>query len=157
MRREEAGEKYIKLSGLILLVLISMFILIFGLIYGLRFFAGLFDKVSISVYAFTLFVVLVPAIIFVTIEVFAFRRMRRAPKKTANVIAKIILLLLMIGWAYPLWIDINLFFSRYQTTISYYMSYNVPWLAANLFGIYLTAILQALALPKRKEWWEGEA
>lgn len=157
MRREETGEKYIKLGGILLLILISTLALIFGLIYGLRFFAGLFDKMPGTTYVFTLFILLVPALILITTEIIFIRRTRNFPARGAKVISYIILGGLVAYWAYPLFADFRTFFTQYRTSINYYRSYDLAWLSANVFGIFLAAIIQAQSLPKRKEWWEREA
>lgn len=151
---EDQFEKYLKLSHRILLVLIGFIASLLILLFGLRLIFGVLDKLPWFVYLFTLFIIVVPSAIFITIFSVNIARTKYHPSVAVRSVSYILLGAALLAWVYFLVADIITFFKTSVQQINPYNSYSVLYLAGSVALIFAMAVIQALSTAKEKDWME---
>jgi len=101
-----------------------------------------------------LFIIIVPASLFISIFVIYFKRTASHPSAGVRVISKSIFVLALILWAAAFIMDMVTFFKNGSREISNYYSYNIFLLAGSVATIFLIGVVQALSTTKEKDWIE---
>jgi|GEM_PF-984965 len=160
---EDKFEKYLKLSHRILLVLVVFIASLLLILFGLRLIVGMLDKLPWFTYLFTLFIIIVPSAIFITIFSVNIARTKYHPSASVKMVSYILLVAALLAWIYLAallaWIyflisDIVTFFKTAVQQINPYNSYSVLYLAGSVALIFAIAIIQALSTKKEKDWME---
>lgn len=146
--------KYLQLSNRLIISFVVFVAALLLLLLGFRLLFGMLDSMSWFVYLFTLFIVIVPAAIFITIFWVGFSRIKYHPSKPVQVISYLLSGLALLGWVALLVIDIYTFFKTSSQQIGKYQSYSVLYLAGSVALIFALGILQALTTGKEKDWME---
>ena len=141
-----------RLTARIGLSFIGFFVALFLVMFALRFFFGILDKMSWVSLFYMLLIVIFPALVFVTAFVIFFLRTRRHPSKIVRIISNIIFAAILISWLIYLGIDLKTFFSGRYNSISYYATYNLLFLTINVGTIFIVGIIQALTSEKEQDW-----
>ena len=92
---EDKFAKYLQLSNRLIITLVVFVAALFLLLFGLRLAFQLLDSMPWFVYLFTLFIVMVPTLIFITIFLVYFSRTRQHP---SAVIRYVSWTLLRVPW-----------------------------------------------------------
>lgn len=151
---EDKFEKYLKLSHRILLVLVVFIASLLLILFGLRLIVGMLDKLPWFTYLFTLFIIIVPSAIFITIFSVNIARTKYHPSASVKMVSYILLVAALLAWIYFLISDIVTFFKTAVQQINPYNSYSVLYLAGSVALIFVIAIIQALSTKKEKDWME---
>ncbi|MFT3981471.1 MAG: hypothetical protein QM687_13430 [Ferruginibacter sp.] len=147
-------EKYLQLSNRIVLCIVGFIVAVLLLLVSLRFIFGLLDSIPWFVYVFTLFIILVPPSIFITIFSVNIARTKKHPSAGIRIFSFVLLGAALIAWIYFFIADVITFFKTSSQEISSYNSYSVLYLAGSVALIFFVAIVQALSLEKEKDWIE---
>ncbi len=153
LQMDDKFIRYTKLNALILLLFLSIPVVIgvvVGMMYG-------FAKVIFSRpadFMLSLFIVGLPAALFSSVYYIFFVRTKKHPSK---IIRSISYLFFAVGFAsclfYLGW-DLKTFLNNQYPDISYYQSYSLVFMAGNIGMMFFTAIMQAFAMPKEKDWMD---
>lgn len=148
--------KYLRLFGTLFFTFIAFVAGLILLMLSLRLFFGLLSYIPFITYVFMLFIICVPACLFIPVYIIFYKRTRSHRSPGAKIISYIIFAVALIGWIYFFVIDMMIFFKHYYNAVGEYMSYNMFWLAANVFAIFLVGIIQALTSAKEPDWLDRE-
>ncbi len=146
--------KYIRLFGNIFFTFIGFIVLMILIMLGCRLFFDLLSFLPWTVYIYMLFIITVPAAIFIPVYVVYFRRTKRHPSLAVRYVSYGIFTIALLLWAIAFASDIFDFFKHYSATIASYKSYELYFLAANVAAIFFVGILQALTMTKEVDWME---
>ena len=151
---EDRFSKYFHLSFNLfftfLAFILSLVIIMLGLKYLLRF----LDYLPWFVYVFTLFIIVVPGALFLSIFSIFFRRTATHPSAVVKWISYTIFAIALIGWCIFFVLDMITFVKTGSRQIGSYYSYNIFLLAGSVATIFLVGVLQALSTEKEKDWME---
>jgi chromate transport protein ChrA len=147
-------DKYIKLLGTIILTFVGFIIALALVILGLRYIFGLLDFMPWFSVMFTLIIICVPALLFITVYLIYVRHTKPHPSKAAKIFSYIIFSIALAAWLYFWVLDFIIFFKHHYNNIEAYHCYNLAFLAANVFFIFLVGIVQALSTNKEIGWME---
>jgi hypothetical protein len=147
-------DKYIRLFGTIFFTFIGFIVALGLLILGLRTIFGVLDYMPWFSVMFTLFIICVPAVLFITVYIIYVKHTKPHPSKAAKIFSYIIFTIALGAWLYFWVLDIIIFFKHHYTSIGEYHCYNLAFLAANVFIIFLVGIVQALSTKKEVDWME---
>lgn len=148
----EENGKYLRLFGTMFFMFIGFILAIILILVGLKFFFGLLSYIPGVVHLFTLFIICVPAVLFISVYLIFFKRTATHPSRPARIFSYILFTLALAAWAFFFVSDLIIFFRHLYTTVGEYMSYNLIFLAANVFLIFLVGIIQALTVKKEPDW-----
>jgi len=149
-------DKFIKFSKLYVLIFLLFLSIpvVFGLViatfYG---FSKMISSAPVDI-AFELLVISVPASVFATVYYIFFTRTKRHPSALVRFISKT---LFIIGFSIAivfLVLDIITYFHKPENDVTNYRCFNIFFLAGNVGGLFLVAILQAFTTEKEKDWLE---
>lgn len=146
--------KYLRLFGTMFLMFIGFILTIIIILLALKFFFGLLSYIPGVVHLFTLFIICVPAALFITVYLIFFRRTRSHPSAPVRIVSYILFTIALAAWAFFFVKDIILFFKHLYTTVGEYVSYDLFFLSGNVFLIFLVGIIQALTVKKELDWLE---
>lgn len=149
---EDNLSKYLKLSGSILLSFLSFILLLALLMISLRFFFGLLGNLPWVVFIYLLFIISVPAAIFVTAYLVFYKRTASHPSRTVRIISSFFFIIALIAWLAFYVIDIISFAKYGYPEIEKYYSFNLLFLFCNVSCIFFIGVLQALTGEKEKDW-----
>ncbi|MDB5201317.1 MAG: hypothetical protein JWQ27_726 [Ferruginibacter sp.] len=144
--------KYLRLFGTIFLSFVGFLLAIVLLFLGIKLFFGLLTYVPWSVYVYMLFILTVPAALFINIYLVYFRRTKRHPSAPVRYISFALFIIALAAWVYFYIIDLKIFFTHSYQDIAKYNSYEMIFLAANVAMLFLIGIMQALTMEKEKDW-----
>ena len=150
----EENGKYLRLFGTILFSVIGFILALILVFLCLRLFFGLLSYVPWTTYIFILFIISVPATLFISIYLIYFFRTRSHPSKGARWFSYILFAAFFAAWGYFYISDLVIFFKYHYTAISYYMSYDMIFLISNIVCLFLLGMVQALAMKKEPDWLE---
>lgn len=154
MRQDDTYAKYIRLSGTIFFSFIGFIIAFVLLLLSFRLFFGLLSYIPWLVYMYMLFIICVPASLFLSVYFIFLRRTPRHPSRIVRFLSYGIFSIAILIWMYVFVTDIILFFTFHHQDIAPYSSYNLLFLASNVGLIFLMGIIQALTLPAEPDWME---
>jgi hypothetical protein len=147
-------DKYIRLFGTILFSFLGFIVALGLLILGLRSIFGVLDYMPWFSVMFTLFIICVPAVLFITVYLIYIKHTKPHPSKAAKIFSYIIFTIALGAWLYFWVLDIIIFFKHHYTSIGEYHCYNLAFLASNVGVIFLVGIVQALSTKKEVDWME---
>ncbi len=144
--------KFVRLFGTIFFSFITFIVVLILVMLGLKFLFGILDKIPWFSLMFILFIISVPAVLFLSVYTIYFYRTRQHPSSFARYFSYIIFGAVSLCWLY-VWIDdLIIFFKYYYNSISHYNSFNLAFLAGNIGLIFLIGILQAFTSKKETTW-----
>ncbi|MEO7306203.1 MAG: hypothetical protein ABIR78_02705 [Ferruginibacter sp.] len=150
---EDRFIKYSKLYTLIFLMFLSVPVLL-GLIIGV--FYGI-SKVVSSSYVDIIFglgvITLAPAL-FSAVYVIFFKRTKQHPVAAIRVISQILFVAGILINVVILVSDMISFFTKFNIEITGYRCFSLAYLAGNVGGLFLIAIIQAFTTNKEVDWME---
>ncbi len=146
--------KFIVLFGTIFFSFLGFIGAIMAIMFGLKVFFGVLDKMPWFALLFTFFIVCVPAMIFLTVFAIYFVRTKLHPSLAVRIFSYIVFIIAIASWLYFWTKDLLLFFKKYFNSINYYDCYNLGFLSANVGAIFLVGIVQALSTKKELSWME---
>ena len=150
---EDKFIRYSKLYILIFLMFLAIPVtlgLVIAFFYG---FSKLISSAPVDV-AFEMLIVSVPAAIFTTVYVIFFKRTRQHPSKPVRIISRILFAGGFCWCCVFLVMDIILFFTKQSYDVTEYRCFSTIFLAGNIAGLFLNAIMQAFTTQKEKDWLE---
>lgn len=150
-------NKYISLFLRIILTAIGFILSIALLLLLIRLFFGLLSYIPWVTYLYMIGILLVPSALFISIYLLYFSRTKHHPSVAVRYISKVYFIAALACWLFVLARDLNEFFSESYNTIDKYYSYELTFLAANVGGIFLIGIIQALTTAKEKDWMDRES
>lgn len=151
---EDKFAKYLQLSNRLILLLVASVATLILLLYGLRFFFGLLDSIPWFVYIFTLFIIMVPTLIFISVFLIYFSRTKQHPSAGIRYMSWGLFVVALVAWSCFLVMDLIHFFKTASQNISDYRSYSVLFVSGSIALIFIVGIIQALSTPKEKDWIE---
>jgi hypothetical protein len=147
-------DKYIRLFGTILFAFVGFIILLGLVLLGLKYFFRVLDHISWFSTMFSLFIMCVPAVLFITVYLIYIKHTKPHPSKAAKIFSYIIFAIALSAWAI-FWVQDFIIFAKHQyNTIDKYNCYNLAFLSANVGVIFLVGIVQALSTNKEVDWME---
>ncbi len=146
--------KYLRLFGTLFFMFIGFILGIVIILLALKFFFGLLSYIPGVVHLFTLFIICVPAALFISVYLIFFKRTGSHPSAPARMVSYILFTVALAAWAFFFVKDIIIFFRHFYTTVGEYMSYDLFFLSGNVFLIFLVGIIQALTVKKESDWLE---
>jgi hypothetical protein len=151
---EDTLSKYLRLFGNILLTFIIFLVFLFGLLLMLKLAFGLLDHISWFSYLYTVFILLLPVVLFSSVYFIFFKRTKYHPSKAVRGVSYFIFSAAILSWLVFLAMDIKTYSIRQYAEIGKYISYDTIYLTANVAVIFLVGIIQALTTAKEKDWME---
>jgi hypothetical protein len=139
-------DKYIRLFGTIFFTFVGFIVALGLLILGLRTIFGVLDYMPWFSIMFTLFIICVPAVLFITVYIIYVKHTKPHPSKAVKIFSHSIFIIALGAWLY--------FWIHHYASIGEYHCYNLAFLAANVFIIFLVGIIQALSTKKEVDWME---
>jgi hypothetical protein len=149
----DAG-KYIRLFWILFLAMTGFLIVLILLFLGLRLVMGLVNELPWISYIYTLFILSVPAAIFITAFSIYSYRTRSHPSGPVRIISYLLFGIFLCAWLVFYTMDIITFFRTSQTVIEPYKSWNLIFLSANVACLFIVGIIQALSSAKEEDWLE---
>ncbi len=150
----QRDEKYIRLFGTLFFTFIGFIISLVLVLLLLRLTFGLLDHVPWFSLVFMVFIICVPAALFIPVYIIYFKRTKSHASKIVRWISYIFFMAMLAAWVLFLVQDLFLFYQHLYNAVGEYMSYNMFFLAANVFCIFFIGIIQALSSPKEEGWYE---
>ena len=152
--QQDQHGKYIRLFGTLFFTFIGFIVALILLLLGLRLIFGILSYIPWLANIFTLFIICVPAALFISVFIIYFFRTKKHPSAAARVFSYIIFAAALCVWVY-VWVnDLVTFFRHYYMAVGEYMSYNMLFLAANVLSLFLVAMIQGLSTKKEPDWME---
>ncbi|RYD80226.1 MAG: hypothetical protein EOP53_08395, partial [Sphingobacteriales bacterium] len=148
---EDKFAKYLQLSNRLILTLVSFVAVLLLLLLGLKYSFRLLDSMPWFVYLFTLFIIIVPTFIFITIFLVYFSRTKKHPTVSVRYVSWALFTAALLLWGYILVTDVFTFFKTSSQQIGNYNSYSVLFLAGSVALIFIVGIIQAISTPKEKD------
>lgn len=152
----EDNGKLFRLFGTLFFTFLGFLLALFLIMVGLRLIFGVLDYMPWFSVMFTLFVVCVPAVLFLTVYFIYFKQTGGHFSKSVRVFSYIVFTVAVAAWLYFWAKDLIIFFKYHYNGISEYNCYNLAFLSANIFAIFFVGIVQALKAKKEIPWMERE-
>src|SRR4051812_34515620 len=111
---EDNLSKYLRLFGTIFFSFLGVIVALVLLFLGVRLFFGLLNYIPWFSYVYTIFILLVPACLFMCVFVFYFYRTRTHRSKAVRVVSYTIFTLFLLAWIICLSFDVATFFRQHQ-------------------------------------------
>lgn len=144
--------KYIRLSGILFLAVTGVLTALVLVFLGLRLLFGFVNELPWITYIYTLIILSVPAILFVTVFSIFFMRTRSHASRHIRIISYVLFICFLCAWIFFYINDIVTFYRTAQTQVGDYKSWNVIFLTASVACIFIVGIIQALSSPKEEDW-----
>ena len=152
----EDNGKYLRLFGTLFFVFIGFISTLFIVMYGLKIMFGVLDAIPWFSAMFTLFVICVPAVLFITVYFIYFIQTKTHFSKAVRFFSYAVFTLAIASWLYYWVLDFIIFFTKHYNSIAEYNCYNLAFLSANVFAIFFVGIVQALKAKKEVNWMDRE-
>ena len=146
--------KYIRLFGTLVLSFIVFILVLILLFLGIRLVFGFVNELSWFTYVFSVFVLSVPATIFLTAYTIFYFRTKKHPSKAVRIISSILFVTFICAWVFFYISDMIAFFTKGQTQIVETKSWNIIFVVASISCLFIVGIIQALSAPKEQDWLE---
>jgi chromate transport protein ChrA len=146
--------KYIRLFGTIFFSFMAFIAAFALLMIGLKYTFRILDHIPWFSLMFTLFIICVPAVLFITVYLIYIQHTKPHTSKAAKIFSYIIFAIALAAWAYYWFLDFIIFFKHHYSSIGEYNCYNLAFLAGNVGIIFLVGIVQALSTKKELGWME---
>lgn len=151
---EDRYTKYFNLSLKLFFTFLAFIVALIIILIGLRFMFGLLDQIPWFVLIYMLFIVMVPAALFISIFLIYFRRTRFHRSVAVRAISYAVFSFALLLWAGLFVMDLVHFFKKESREIGGYYSYNIFLLTGSVVLIFLVGIMQALSTEKEKDWMD---
>ena len=151
---EDKYTKYFQLSLKLFFTFLGFIIVLLLVLLGLKFLFGMLDKIPWFVFMYMLFIIMVPATLFISIFIIYFKRTAQHPSRIVRGISYSIFAIALLFWGTCFVLDIIVFLKKASREIGNYYSYNIFLLAGSVVVIFLVGVLQALSTEKEKDWLE---
>ena len=150
---EDRFVKYSKLYALIFLMFLAVPVLL-GLIVAA--FYGISKVVSSSYVdiVFGLGVITMAPALFSAVYVIFFKRTKQHPVAAVRIISKILFVAGILISLAVLVSDMISFFTKFDIDITGYRCFTLAYMAGNVGGLFLIAIIQAFTTKKEVDWME---
>jgi len=146
--------KNLRLIGILLLSFIAFVTALVLLFLITRFVFGLVNELPWITYIYTLFILSVPAFIFISVFTIFFRRTRTHPSKRVRQVSSGFFIIFIVAWIVIYILDVITFFQTSDSTIGAYKSWEVIVITASVACLFITSIIQALYTGKDEDWQE---
>ncbi len=146
--------KYIRLFGTLFLAFLGFIIGLILLFLGIRLVFGVLNELTWFTYVFAVFVLSVPATIFITAFTIFFFRTKKHNSSSVRLISFILFALFAGAWVVFYVMDMISFFTKGQTQIVDTHSWDTIFLTASISCLFIVGIIQALSAPKEQDWLE---
>ena len=151
---EDKYGKYVRLFGTLFFTMIGVLLGFVLLLLGVRLFFGLLDFIPWSAFIYTVFIIAMPGLLFISIYIIYFKRSFSHPQVIVRYISYFIFSAALISWGIFFVWDLIIFFRYTYRDIEKYHSYNYIFLAANVAVLFLVGVMQAFSTAKEKDWME---
>ena len=151
---EDHFGKYLRLFGTIFFSFIGFIIAMILLLLGIKLLFGLMSYIPWFTYVYMIFIILVPAGLFIPAYLVYFKRTVSHPNKTIRLISFLIFTVAILTWSIFLVLDMITFFKHAYNAIGMYRSYDMLFLAANVACFFIIGVMQAFTAVKEKDWME---
>ena len=151
---EDHFGKYLRLFGSIFFLALGSIVALILVLLGIRLLFGLMSYIPWVTYIYTLFILLVPAVLFITAYIIYFKRTFSHPDKVARWVSYFLFSVALIAWAVFLFSDLLIFYQHAYTSIGMYYCYDMIFLACNVACIFMVGVMQAFTTAKEKDWME---
>jgi hypothetical protein len=143
--------------GLMITLFLSV-VAFFGLLalayFALKYFAAGIDRIPFFEKAFVFVILSLPALILLFAWAFFFKRIKNHSSNTVKKISYLIAGTALLAGLFFYGRDLFLFFTTWKDEVTNYTTYGRYFIVGNIAALFLTAMLQALTLPKEKDWRE---
>lgn len=146
--------KIIRLTGYLLFTVLGFLLGIVVVFLLLRVFFGLLSYIPWITYTYTIFIISVPASVFISVFIIFFRRTAFHPIRLIRFVSYGILLLFLLTWICVYILDMIDFFKNEKSEIEFYYSYDTLYLTINVVSIFIIGVMQALSMPKEADWMD---
>lgn len=146
--------KYLRLFGNLFFLFIGFIVSLILLFLGIRLFFGVLSYVPMVSYVYTIFILTVPAALFISAYIIYLKRTPGHPSKPIRLISYFIFIMALITWAVVYVLDMIDFFKFGRTDIGAYKSFNMFFLFGNVVCFFLIGIIQAFTTSKEIDWRE---
>jgi len=150
---EDRFLKYSKLYILIFLLFLAIPVILGLLVITFYGFSKLVSSNVVDI-IFGLGVITLAPALFSSVYVVFFKRTKQHPVATVRIISKIFFLMGIVCSMIVLVLDMITFFKKFEIDITAYHSFNLAYLAGNVGGIFLIAIIQAFTTQKEVDWMD---
>jgi len=151
---EDHFGKYLRLFGSIFFSVIGFIVAIALLLLGVRVLFGIMSYIPWFTYVYMIFIILVPAGLFIPAYIVYFKRTGAHPSKVVKWISYLLFSIAILTWTVFLVLDMITFFRFAYASIGMYKSYDMIFLAANVVCFFLVGVMQAFTTAKEKDWME---
>lgn len=145
------------LVGLMITLFLSV-VGFFGLLallyFALKYFAAGIDSIPFFEKAFVYVILSLPALILLFAWTVFFKRIKNHSSAAIKMISYIIAGTAILSGLFFYGKDIWRLFATWNDTVTDYITYGRYFIVGNISMLFLTAMLQALTLPKEKDWME---
>lgn len=150
---EDRFVKYSKLYALIFLLFLSIPVI---LAITIAAFYGISKLVSSSIVdiIFGLGIVTIAPALFSAVYVIFFKRTTKHPVATIRIMSKALFIAGIAISAFVLVTDMVAFFTKFNIDITGYRCFSLPYMAGNVGGLFLIAIIQAFTSSKEVDWMD---
>jgi hypothetical protein len=150
---EDRFIKYSKLYALIFLMFLAVPVIL-GIIVAA--FYGISKLVSSSVVdiVFGLGVVTMAPALFSAVYVIFFKRTTKHPVAAVRIISKVLFVTGILIGVFVLVADMITFFTKFQIDITGYKCFSLAYMAGNVGGLFLIAIIQAFTSSREIDWMD---
>jgi uncharacterized membrane-anchored protein len=138
----------------LLLSVIGFFGLLALLYFILKFFAASIDRIPFFEKAFVFVILSLPALVLLFAWTVFFKRVKHHSSPAVRTISYSIAGLAILAGLFFYGKDLWQFFSTWKDEVTNYTTYGRYFIVGNISALFLTAMLQALTLPKEKDWRE---
>ena len=148
--------KYIRLFGTLFFTFIGFILTLFLIMFGLKVLFGVLNTIPWFSAMFTLLIVCVPAVLFITVYLIYFKQTKTHFSAAVRYFSYAVFTIAITSWLYFWVLDFIIFFKMHYNGISEYNCYNLAFLSANVFAIFFVGIVQALKAKKEVNWMDRE-
>ena len=153
MHMEDRFAKYSKLYIIIFLMFLSIPVFI-GLIVAVFYGFSKLISSSIANFIFGLGIVSIAPALFSTVCYIFFKRTKKHPVAVVRIISKTLFVIGIAVSVYVLASDMISYFTKHSVDIYGYKSYSLLYMAGNVAGLFLIAIMQAFTTKKEVDWMD---
>ncbi len=150
---EDKFLKYSKLYILIFLMFLAIPVMLGLVVVTFYGFSKLVSSSPVDIIFELAMISLLPAV-FASAFVIFFKRTTQHPSTAVRLVSKILFVIGIIACLAVLVTDIISFFNKHDLDIAGYNCFSLGFLAGNVGGLFLIAIIQAFTTKKEADWME---
>jgi protein-S-isoprenylcysteine O-methyltransferase Ste14 len=148
---DDRFTKYSKLYSLVFLLFLAVpvsFALLIATFYG---FSTLISSRPVDIF-FELIVIGIPSAVFAAAHYIFFKRTKQHPSPSVKIISQILFVTGFFCSLFFLVLGIISYFKKGYNNITDYPTFHIAFLAGNIGGLFLIAIMQAFTTKKEEDW-----